>query len=132
MAHIPHIEQLREMMRRERAIGGPAERTFESLLGLQLRPKRLREAADLWESITSLNGPHIRDGKWTHPDMLPALADANTAFDSSATQQAAGSADSSATSEVDWDAELSKLLDEDAGGSDSSKDAHPENDEDDE
>ena len=27
MAHIPHIEQLREMLRRERAIGGPAERT---------------------------------------------------------------------------------------------------------
>ena len=30
MAHIPHIEQLREMLRRERAIGGPAERTFEA------------------------------------------------------------------------------------------------------
>ena len=38
MAHIPHIEQLREMLRRERAIGGPAERTFESLMGMQLRP----------------------------------------------------------------------------------------------
>ncbi len=37
MAHIPHIEQLREMLRRERAIGGPAERTFESLMGMQLR-----------------------------------------------------------------------------------------------
>lgn len=24
MAHLPHIEQLREMMRRERAMGGPA------------------------------------------------------------------------------------------------------------
>ena len=45
MAHIPHIEQLREMMRRKRAVGGPAERTFESLLGMQLRPKRMREAA---------------------------------------------------------------------------------------
>lgn len=43
MAHIPHIEQLREMLRRERAIGGPAERTFESLMGMQLRPKRMRE-----------------------------------------------------------------------------------------
>ena len=48
MAHLPHIEQLREMMRRERAMGGPAERTFESLLGLQLRPKRMREATGIW------------------------------------------------------------------------------------
>ena len=38
MAHIPHIEQLREMLRRERAIGGPAERTFESLMGMQCAP----------------------------------------------------------------------------------------------
>ncbi len=37
MARIPHIEQLREMLLRERAIGGPAERTFESLMGMQLR-----------------------------------------------------------------------------------------------
>ena len=40
------------MMRRERAMVGPAERTFENLLGLQLRPKRMREAAGLWEMIT--------------------------------------------------------------------------------
>lgn len=56
MAHIPHIEQLREMLRRERAIGGPAERTFESLMGMQLRPKRMREAAALWESIGAQEG----------------------------------------------------------------------------
>ena len=56
MAHIPHIEQLREMMRRKRAVGGPAERTFESLLGIRLRPKRMREAAALWEQITAERG----------------------------------------------------------------------------
>lgn len=56
MAHLPHIEQLREMMRRERAVGGPAERTFENLIGLQLRPKRMREAAQLWERVTAEQG----------------------------------------------------------------------------
>lgn len=72
MAHLPHIEQLREMMRRERAMGGPAERTFESLLGLQLRPKRMREATGLWEMITAAEGPEGRDAKWSHPDLLHA------------------------------------------------------------
>ncbi len=73
MAHLPHLDQLREMMRRERAVGGPAELTFENLLGLQLRPKRVREAAAQWERITNEQGLEARDAMWGHPDMLPAL-----------------------------------------------------------
>ncbi|PJM73684.1 hydrolase [Bifidobacterium primatium] len=118
MAHLPHIEQLREMMRRERAVGGPAERTFESLLGLKLRPKRLREAADLWEAITVAEGPQERDGRWGHPDLLPTLADGdngNSEAPADSGTAAAAQAGSSATS-VDWDAELSKLLDEHGNG----------------
>src|SRR4051794_4675812 len=34
---------LRETVRRRRASGGPAEQTFATLVGLQLRPRRLRE-----------------------------------------------------------------------------------------
>lgn len=125
MAHLPHIEQLREMMRRERAMGGPAERTFENLLGLQLRPKRMREAAGLWEMITVAEGPDGRDAKWSHPDLLPALpgdkpADgvATESSDSSQSSVNAGSSTShpaadGKTDNIDWDAELSKLLGED-------------------
>ena len=61
------------MMRRERAVGGVAQRSFESLLGLQLRPKRLREAADLWASIDTQSGMEERDARWSHPDLLPQL-----------------------------------------------------------
>lgn len=75
MAHVPHIEQLREMTRRQWATGGPAEQTFKSLIGLELRPKRMREAAALWERIGSLDGIQARDEKWGHPDLLPSLAD---------------------------------------------------------
>lgn len=75
MAHIEHIEQLREMMRRERAAGGPAEVTFESLLGLHLRPRRMREAAQLWEKLTREHGVEERDNLWSHPDLLPTLPD---------------------------------------------------------
>ena len=113
MAHLPHLEQLREMTRRERAVGGPAEQTFESLLGLHLHPKRLREAADLWERITAEEEVQGRDGHWSHPDLLPSLpvkveggqGGASTSADGQSEQKASTSATS-----VDWDAELDKLL----------------------
>ena len=125
MAHLPHIEQLREMMRRERAMGGPAERTFESLLGLQLRPKRMREATGIWEMITAAEGPEGRDAKWTHPDLLPSLpgdkpadgaspsSDAPSGSSSDANGSASHPAADGKTGDIDWDAELSKLLGED-------------------
>ena len=125
MAHLPHIEQLREMMRRERAMGGPAERTFESLLGLQLRPKRMREATGLWEMITAAEGPEGRDAKWSHPDLLPSLpgdkpadgaspsSDAPSGSSSDANGSASHPAADGKTGDIDWDAELSKLLGED-------------------
>lgn len=75
MAHIPHIDQLREMQRRERAAGGPSQETFETLLGLELRPKKMREAAELWETITLAEGSSGRDRHWSHPDMLPTMPD---------------------------------------------------------
>lgn len=113
MAHLPHLEQLREMTRRERAVGGPAEQTFESLLGLHLHPKRLREAADLWERITAEEGVQGRDGHWSHPDLLPSLPVKAEADQGGASTSAEGQSeqktDAPATS-VDWDAELDKLL----------------------
>lgn len=129
MAHIPHIEQLREMLRRERAVGGPAERTFENLLGMQLRPKRMREAAALWERISDYEGIESRDAKWSHPDLLPVLppddavdGDMSTASTSdepsaiqaadSSTQTGESTSSSSKDDGIDWDAELSKLLEE--------------------
>ncbi|EFA23695.1 zinc-dependent metalloprotease [Bifidobacterium gallicum] len=110
MAHLPHIEQLREMMRRERAMGGPAERTFESLIGLQLRPKRVREAAQLWETITLQQGIEARDGMWAHPDLLPQLP-AEPSNDANAETTAKKS------EAIDWDAELSQLLEQDEAAS---------------
>ena len=46
--HLPHTAALREMIRRRRAAGGPAEDTFATLVGLELRPRRSRDAAGLW------------------------------------------------------------------------------------
>lgn len=69
--HLPSIGPLREMMRRRRASGGPAEDVFASLLGLELRPRRLRDASALWAALSLRVGPDGRDRFWSHPDLLP-------------------------------------------------------------
>ena len=66
---------LQETTRRRRATGGPAERTFASLVGLELRPRRLREAATLWQTLTERRGTDERDAVWSHPDLLPTSDD---------------------------------------------------------
>ncbi|MCZ4611851.1 zinc-dependent metalloprotease [Streptomyces sp. Lzd4kr] len=68
-------DALRETLRRRRASGGPAEQTFATLIGLELRPRRLRDASRLWASLTDARGVDGRDALWAHPDMLPTAGD---------------------------------------------------------
>lgn len=75
LPHLPHAIPLREMIRRRRAAGGPAEQTFASLVGLELRPRRSREAAALWALIAHNAGQEARDAVWDHPDLLPEPVD---------------------------------------------------------
>ena len=72
---LPGAEALRETLRRRRATGGPAEQTFATLVGLELRPRRLREAATLWRTLREQRGPEGRDELWRHPDLLPSADD---------------------------------------------------------
>lgn len=72
---LPQAAALAEAIRRRRATGGPAERTFATLVGLELRPRRLREAAAIWEGLTAERGITGRDGIWAHPDLLPTADD---------------------------------------------------------
>jgi len=72
---MPGAEALREASRRRRATGGPAEQTFATLVGLELRPRRLREAAALWWAVTEKHGVSGRDSLWSHPDLLPSADD---------------------------------------------------------
>ncbi|MGW4357138.1 zinc-dependent metalloprotease, partial [Nocardia sp. NPDC004582] len=64
-----------ETLRRRRATGGPAEQTFATLVGLELRPRKVREAAALWRRLTDDTGLERRDGVWAHPDLLPDSSD---------------------------------------------------------
>jgi putative hydrolase len=72
---MPGADALREASRRRRATGGPAEQTFATLVGLELRPRRLREAAALWWAVTEKHGIAGRDAVWAHPDLLPTADD---------------------------------------------------------
>jgi putative hydrolase len=72
---LPGAEALRETLRRRRASGGPAEQTFATLVGLELRPRRLRAAAALWRLVGDQHGLEVRDGIWAHPDLVPTAAD---------------------------------------------------------
>ena len=72
---LPGAAALGETLRRRRASAGPAEQTFATLVGLELRPRKLREAAALWQRLTEAAGVDARDAVWQHPDLLPGADD---------------------------------------------------------
>ena len=68
-------DALREMINRRRASGGPAEHAFGSLVGLDLRPRRLNDAAELWVTIEDSEGKEYRDAIWESQLRLPTEED---------------------------------------------------------
>ena len=72
---LPGADALRETLRRRRASGGPAEQTFATVVGLELRPRRLRAASELWRLLTEQRGVAGRDALWAHPDLVPTADD---------------------------------------------------------
>jgi putative hydrolase len=68
-------EALAEVFRRRRASGGPAEKVLGGLIGLEMRPRRMREAASLWQRLADTQGISARDALWSHPDLLPRDSD---------------------------------------------------------
>jgi putative hydrolase len=72
---LPSSDAVAETVRRRRATGGPAESAFSTLIGLELRPRRLREAAAMWQAVTDAVGSDVRDELWSHPDLVPTPED---------------------------------------------------------
>jgi putative hydrolase len=103
---LPKAAAMGEFVRRRRATGGPAEKTFGQLIGLELRPRRLREAAELWRVLGERLGSEKRDGLWAHPDLLPTAEDITNP--AGLIERLTGGA----TGEDDIDRELRKLLGE--------------------
>ena len=100
--HLPQAAALGEAVRRRRATGGPAEKAFSGLVGLELRPRRLRDAANLWAALEDRHGQQGRDDAWGHPDVAPTAADLDDPL---------GYVDRVGTSgDADLDAALDQLL----------------------
>jgi len=74
-SRLPSSVAIAETVRRRRASGGPAESAFATLVGLELRPRRLREAAAMWQRVTDAVGADTRDDLWSHPDLVPTAED---------------------------------------------------------
>ncbi len=104
---MPSAGKLQEAFRRRRAAGGPAEQTFATLVGLELRPRRLRDASTLWGSLRTRQGIEARDGVWMSPALLPTDADLD---DPLGFREDAGAPEE--MSDEDFDAGLRALLDE--------------------
>ena len=102
---MPAALSLAEAMRRRRASGGPAEQTFASLVGLELRPRRLRDATTLWAALRDRQGPDARDRPWSHPDLMPVAADLDDPL-------GFAQGENRTQSDADFDAALGELLDD--------------------
>ena len=109
-SRLPKADAVAETVRRRRASGGPAESAFSTLVGLELRPRRLREAAAFWQSITDAVGAEGRDGLWAHPDLLPGSDDIDDPARVIAVLQGGATAEPDALDQA-----LSDLLADDSG-----------------
>ncbi len=74
-ARLPSASRIAEVVRRRRAVGGPGEKALGSLVGLELRPRRMREAAAMWRAVTDAVGVAARDSLWDYADLMPSAED---------------------------------------------------------
>lgn len=102
---MPSAAALAEAVRRARATGGPAEETFATLVGLELRPRRMRDAANLWAALRDARGVDGRDAVWSHPDLVPTSADLDDPLGF-----VAGESRSEGEENADFDTALEELL----------------------
>lgn len=100
---MPNAPQIEEIIHRRRASATPVVSVFSELLGLDLRPRMVRDAKNLWAAVEHHRGAEGRDSVWKHPDLLPTAADITDPL-----PFAAG--ESGGEAEDEMDAELRRLL----------------------
>lgn len=113
-SRLPDADRIGESARRRRAVGGPAEQALGALVGLQLRPRRMREAAAMWRAVTDAVGIPARDTLWDYPDLIPTSEDIDDPAALIARLQARARGEEPATDEMD-DALARLLAGEDSG-----------------
>ncbi|GAB3600999.1 zinc-dependent metalloprotease [Microbacterium tumbae] len=119
-SRLPDGMRIAEAARRRRAVGGPAEDALGALVGLKLRPRRLREAAAMWRAVTDAVGVPARDALWDYPDLMPDASDIDDPTALIARLQATARGEEPVADE--FDEALARLLDGDDFGGDAPKD----------
>lgn len=72
---LPSAPALAEAVRRRRATGGPTRKALQALVGLEMSPRRVRDAATLWAAVRDARGVAGRDEVWSHPEDMPTAHD---------------------------------------------------------
>ena len=108
-SRLPDGARIAEAARRRRAVGGPAEDALGALVGLKLRPRRLREASAMWQAVTDAAGIAGRDALWDYPDLMPTSEDIDDPSALIARLQASARGEQPVADE--FDEALARLLD---------------------
>lgn len=74
---LPSMIKLRETQQRRRATNSPTQQLFATLVGLEVSPRRTREAITFWEKIATLKDIQSRDQIWDESFLLPTAKDLN-------------------------------------------------------
>jgi putative hydrolase len=69
---IPSFIRLREAQQRVRATKSPTQLLFATLIGLEVSPRRTREAINFWEQILKIGDLATRDQIWDEALLLPS------------------------------------------------------------
>ncbi|MGP6171549.1 zinc-dependent metalloprotease [Microbacterium sp. A196] len=125
-SRLPDGARLAEAARRRRAVGGPAEDALGALVGLKLRPRRMREASAMWRKVTDAVGISARDSLWDYPDLLPSAADIDDPTALIERLQARARGEEPVADE--FDEALARLLDGDDFSADTDADSDADND----
>lgn len=73
LEHLPSLPALRESARRGRATGGPMQKAFAALIGLEISPRSSRDAATFFNYIATNESISQRDELWSSPELLPTI-----------------------------------------------------------
>jgi putative hydrolase len=73
LEHLPSLPALRESARRGRATGGPMQKAFAALIGLEISPRASRDAATFFNYLATNESISQRDELWSSPELLPTI-----------------------------------------------------------
>lgn len=70
-SRLPSLSRLKETQQRRRATHSPTQQLFAALVGLEVSPRKIREATAFCSAVAELKDISMRDQIWEEPYLLP-------------------------------------------------------------